>query len=144
MAEDRLQVFSVLDADLQSLVSERPFPAVVAAGGQWEAVKPLKGGRRQWDEVAGLWEEPDWDEDGDGSGGGGGSAVEEEEEDGESGNGDSNGEGDEEHPGVQTQFVTGWAAAFGWDTALARLAKMPERLGDAFDRVYIAAPLLTA
>lgn len=44
---------------------------------------------------------------------------------------------------VQEKFVGGWATALGWDTGLSRWAKMPKWVNDQFDKLYVAAPLIT-
>ncbi|KAI3326680.1 hypothetical protein HD806DRAFT_413055 [Xylariaceae sp. AK1471] len=44
---------------------------------------------------------------------------------------------------VQEEFIGGWAAALGWDTDLSKWAKMPTRMYDQFDTLYVAAPLIT-
>ncbi|RWA09800.1 hypothetical protein EKO27_g5282 [Xylaria grammica] len=120
MSDDRLQIFDILDADLQSLISEKPFPEPPPPHPYWDPVAPLPGAQ-QWADVRSTWEKPDWDTN----------EV--------SGSGQKQAE-----PGVQTQFVTGWAESFGWDVALAQLAKIPKKLDDLFDELYVAAPLLTA
>ena len=44
---------------------------------------------------------------------------------------------------VQEEFVGGWAAALGWDVGLSQWAKMPKWVNDQFDKLYVAAPLIT-
>ncbi|TWU71091.1 hypothetical protein ED733_002692 [Metarhizium rileyi] len=44
---------------------------------------------------------------------------------------------------VQQDFVSGWAAALGWDTGLSQWAKIPEWVNAQFDTLFVAAPLIT-
>ncbi|XXG96345.1 histone H2A.Z [Hypoxylon texense] len=44
---------------------------------------------------------------------------------------------------VQEEFVGGWAAALGWDAGLSQWAKMPKQVHDQFDKLYVAAALMT-
>lgn len=128
MSEDKLPTFNVLDANLEDLDAVRKFPVPVPASEEWVGAQPEEG-KAQWDEVHKMWETPKWDSDTAAALGG---KDEEEKE-----------EREEEKDGVQTSFVATWAAAFGWDAALSKIAKMPPLLEKRFDQLYVAAPLLT-
>lgn len=130
MSEDKLPAFNILDASLEDLDAEKKFPVPVSASKQWVGAEPQEG-KPQWEEVHKLWATPDWDNDH--------SATSEEDEEEK----DVEGEVREEKVSVQTKFVAMWAAAFGWDGMLAKVAKVPSLLDKRFDQLYVAAPLLT-
>ncbi|KAI1198695.1 putative transcriptional activator srcap-like protein [Nemania serpens] len=54
---------------------------------------------------------------------------------------DWDGETGERH--VQEEFVGGWTQALGWDAGLSQWAKIPRWVNDQFDKLYVAAPLVT-
>lgn len=100
---------------------------------QWIGAPPLEP-KAQWDEVHKAWVHLDWDEvPATAAGDGGKEDVEKEEEKAEGG----------ESGSVQTGFATAWAEAFGWNGALATVAKIPSLLNGRFDQLYVAAPLVT-
>ncbi|KAK4136039.1 hypothetical protein BT67DRAFT_440170 [Trichocladium antarcticum] len=121
MSADKLQAFQILDADRQDLDGKKQFPVVVPASGDWLGVTPSPDQEpaAQWEAVRTAWETPDWDP------------------------ASTSGPVAAEGGGVQTSFVASWAKAFGWDGALAAMAKMPSLLDKRFDNLYVAAPLLT-
>ncbi|KAL2131356.1 hypothetical protein VTI74DRAFT_5191 [Chaetomium olivicolor] len=124
MSEDKLPTFKILDAE-RTDIDANNFPVPAPAIDQWVGAPALEH-EAQWNEVHKAWEAPDWD----GSpaaaiaAGGGG----EEEKQGERG----------ERAGTQTSFVKTWAAAFGWDAGLAKVAKMPSLLNSRFDELTLA------
>lgn len=133
MSEDKQQTFKILDAELKDIDANDSFPQPVSAGDQWVGAPPLEGAA-QWDEVHKAWATPDWDSV---PAAAAAEAAGEEAREGE-------GEVEAEEPvSVQTMFVTDWATAFGWDKALASIAKMPSLLNRRFDQLYVAAPLVT-
>ncbi|KAK3944843.1 hypothetical protein QBC46DRAFT_251239 [Diplogelasinospora grovesii] len=136
MSEDKLETFKILDADREDIDARKKFPAVVSASQDWAGVAPLPDGKAQWDAVHTAWKTPDWDKSppaaaaagptGVAAGGTPGEKVE-----------------NEDSPGVQTSFVALWTNVFGWDAALAKVAKIPSLLDKRFDNLYVASPLLT-
>jgi hypothetical protein len=137
MSEDKQQTFKILDAELKDIDAHDPFPLPVPADDQWVGAPPLKGAF-QWDVVHKAWATPDWDTAPAAAAAAApipaveaGRVAEEEEK------------AEEEPVSMQTMFVKDWATAFGWDKALASVAKMPSLLNRRFDQLYVAAPLVT-
>lgn len=138
MSEDKQQTFKILDAELKDIDAHDPFPLPVPADDQWVGAPPLKGAA-QWDEVHKAWATPDWDSAPAAAATAAAapiSAV-------GAGNGAEEEKAGEEPVSMQTMFVKDWATAFGWDKALASVAKMPSLLNRRFDQLYVAAPLVT-
>lgn len=109
MSNDPYPVFNILDAELQELTAQKPFPKPEDSSEDWDPAEPLEG-KEQWKTLREKWATPDWDE----------------------------GKGR-----IQEEFVGGWAAALGWDAGLSQLSKMPKWVNDHFDKLYVAAPLMT-
>ncbi|KHN98868.1 uncharacterized protein MAM_03330 [Metarhizium album ARSEF 1941] len=109
MSNDPYPVFNMLDAELEELTAQEPFPEDEGSNENWDPAEPLQT-TEQWELVREKWAVPDWDQ----------------------------GTGQ-----VQEEFVSGWTVALGWDAGLSQWAKIPQWVNAQFDRLYVAAPLIT-
>ncbi|KAH6844551.1 hypothetical protein B0I37DRAFT_377763 [Chaetomium sp. MPI-CAGE-AT-0009] len=143
MSEDKQQTFKILDANLKDIYANDPFPVPGPADDQWVGAPPLAH-EAQWNEVHNAWAKPDWDTlPAAAAAAGVGEAAADVAGGGEEGKHEQAEEQAKEKESMQTMFVKDWATAFGWDKALASVAKMPSLLNRRFDQLYVAAPLVT-
>ncbi|KND88092.1 hypothetical protein TOPH_07323 [Tolypocladium ophioglossoides CBS 100239] len=113
MAPDPFPSYKVADADLQRLLSERPFPTIATADEAWTPAQPYTGDdvKKQYEAVYDAWTNP------------------------------SLGTGDQGQPGFVGVLANSlkWAVA----GEMKSVAGIPERLKKGFTNLYVAAPLLT-
>ncbi|PNY27034.1 Uncharacterized protein TCAP_03022 [Tolypocladium capitatum] len=113
MAPDPFPPYKVADADLQRLLSERPFPTIAAADDAWAPGQPYTGDdvKMQYDAVYDAWTNP------------------------------SLGTGDQGQQGFVGALADclKWAVA----GEMKSVAGIPEKLKKGFMSLYVAAPLLT-
>ncbi|KAI1171807.1 hypothetical protein F4777DRAFT_593405 [Nemania sp. FL0916] len=113
MAPDPFPPYIVADADLQRLLSERPFPTIATANDAWAPGPPLTEGgpEDQYNAVHDAWAEPLL------------------------GTGD---EGSQGFVGILAESLK-WKLV----DDLKSIASIPQRLNRKFNDLYVAAPLLT-
>lgn len=113
MSPDPFPAFIVADADLQRLLSEKPFPNIENANPTWAPAEPFTEDdvKKQYDEVYQDWVKPGW------------------------GTGD---DGQKGFVGILAESLN-WDAV----ESLKGIAGIPSRLSKTFMNSYVAAPLLT-
>ncbi|KAI1819366.1 hypothetical protein F4861DRAFT_527244 [Xylaria intraflava] len=113
LAPDPFPAYEVADADLQRLLSEKPFPTIATADDAWAPAPPLADNdpAEQYDAVHNAWANP------------------------------SLGTGDQGSQGFVQVLASSlkWKIV----DELKSIANIPARLNETFNDLYVAAPLLT-
>lgn len=128
MSPDKLPILRIEEADIVTIIAERPFPnTATQAFDGWNPIPPKKDERSgkvvvdssEWEKVRKCWAR---EVDGD----------------------DKDKSKRKKALEDQKTFVGGWAAALGWtEEKLDEIAAIPRRVNMRFSDMYVAVPVLT-